>query len=213
MKNEDALKFFENMSQIAKENPNCVKLAKNTDFTDIDSDFILKYADKTSDILDIGTGTGLIVNKIYNKVNYIECLEPFKNFSKYIVKNKNIKVVNENIFEYKTDRKFDIITIFGSMHYFNKEEAEKIYSLTYKLLKSNGELIIKNQFGVVEDVTVQGYSEEQKTDYYAQYRHLEKEVKLLKNIGYTKVQTFDIYPPEANRWQNTHFYAIVANKK
>ena len=213
MKNEDALKFFENMSQNAKKNPNCVKLAKNTDFTDIDANFILKYADKTSDILDIGTGTGLIVNKIYNKVNYIECLEPFKNFSKYIVQNENIKVVNKNIFEYKTDKIFDLITIFGSMHYFNREEAESIYSVAYKLLKSNGVLIIKNQFGVNEDVTVQGYSEEQKTDYFAQYRYIEKEIKLLENLCFKNVEKFDIYPSEANRWQNTHFYAIVANKK
>lgn len=212
MKNSDALKFFESMTQNAKDNPNCVKLAHNTDYTDIDAEFILKYANLDSNILDIGTGTGLIINKIYDKVSSIDCLEPFEDFSKYIIKNDNINVINKSIFEYNTDKTFDIITIFGSMHYFSREEAEKIYSLSYSLLKTSGKLIIKNQFGVSEDVTVQGYSHEQKADYYAQYRHLDKEVELLKSLGFKNVETDDIYPPEANRWDNTHFYAIVAEK-
>ncbi len=212
MNNNEALKFFESMSEHAKDDKNCVKLAHNTDFTDIDASYILKYADKDTDILDIGTGTGLIVNKIFDKVKSIECLEPFSEFTQHIIKNKNITIVNDNIFSYKTNKKFDIVTIFGSMHYFNKDEAEKIYSLVFSLLNNNGVLIIKNQFGVKEDVVVSGYSEEQKTNYFASYRHIDKETLLLENIGYKNIKVVDIYPPEANRWDNTHFYAIVAEK-
>ncbi len=42
---------------------------------------------------------------------------------------------------------------------------------------------------------------------------IEKEIELLKNIGFKNIETFDIYPPEANRWNNTHFYAIVGEKQ
>ena len=32
------------------------------------------------------------------------------------------------------------------------------------------------------------------------------------DIGYKNIEIVDIYPPEANRWDNTHFYSIVAEK-
>lgn len=210
MNNTNALEFFQNMSKKMSDDDKCVKLACNADCTDIDAKFIMKYADKNTQMLDIGTGTGLIINKMYDKVKYIECIEPFKEFSNHLVKSDNITVINKKIFDYKTDKKFDLVTIFGSMHYFNGEEAKKIYSIVKELLKSKGKLIIKNQFGVKEDVTVSGYSEEQKADYFASYRYIQNEVKLLENIGYQNIEVVDIYPPEANRWDNTHFYAIVA---
>jgi len=211
MNNTEALDFFLNMSKEMGDDDKCVKLAFNADCTAIDAKFIMNYADKNTEILDIGTGTGLIVNKIYNNVKSIVCLEPFKEFTDHLVKSSNIQVINDNIFDFKTTKNFDLVTIFGSMHYFNKEEAEKVYLIVKKILKSNGTLIIKNQFGVNEDVTVSGYSEEQKTNYFAQYRYIASEVKLLKKFGFKNIETFDIYPPEANRWNNTHFYAIVAS--
>lgn len=212
MNNNEALKFFENMSNKSENNPNCVKLSHNSDFTDIDANFILKYANKNTNILDIGTGTGLIINKIFDKVASIVCIEPFKEFTQYIVKSDNINIVNKNIFDYKTSQKFDLVTIFGSMHYFNKGEAENLYTAVYELLDKGGKLIIKNQFGVKEDVIVSGYSEEQKANYYASYRYIKNETKLLNNIGYKNIEVIDIYPSSANRWDNTHFYALVAEK-
>ena len=98
------------------------------------------------------------------------------------------------------------------MHYVERSEAIKIYKKCYNFLKEHGKIIIKNQFGVNDDVLVAGYSEEQKTDYYAQYRHIDKEINLLKEIGFKNVEKIDIYPPEANRWNNTHFWAIVGEK-
>ena len=76
-------------------------------------------------------------------------------------------------------------------------------------MKPTGLLLIKNKFGVKGDVVVNGYSEELKMNYYSEYRHLDKEIEILKNVGYKDIQVTDIYPPEANRWNNTHFYAIV----
>jgi hypothetical protein len=107
---------------------------------------------------------------------------------------------------------FDLVTIFGTMHYFSEREAVEIYTKYYPYLKEKGKLIVKNQFGVSEDVIVEGYSEEQKANYFACYRHIKKEQKILETIGYKNVEVHDIYPPECNRWDNTHFYAIVAEK-
>lgn len=212
MKNSQSLRFFRNLAFSDNNNAQSVKLAHNTDYTNIDAKFILKYTNNSSSVLDIGSGTGLIINKLYDKVQSIECIEPFKQFSDFIIRSKNIIINNCNIFDYKTDKIFDIITIFGVMTYFSEDEAIQIYLKCYNLLKTGGIIIIKNQFGINETVNVSGYSEENEADYYAQYRHINKEINILKNTGFKNVEKYDIYPQEANRWNNTHFYALIAVK-
>ena len=197
MNNESALQFFEEMSNKSTDNAHCVKLANNSDFTDLDANFILSHSTPQTSMLDIGTGTGLIVNKIYEKVKSIDCIEPFESFTKHIVKSKNISIINKNILHCKLNKKYDLVTAFGCMHYFSETEAKKVYSLIYSLLNEKGKLIIKNQFGLKDDVIVSGYSEEQKKDYFASYRHIEKEIKLLSEIGFKNTIITDIYPTSA----------------
>lgn len=212
MENKEALDFFERMSQNTNDQKS-VKLANASDFSQMDADFILKYCNANTEMLDLGSGTGLVINKMYDKVKNIVAVEPFASFTKFIVASPNVEIVNQTFDEFsQKDRLFNLITIFGTMHYFNEEESVKIYTKYFRNLKKGGRLIVKNQFGVTEDVTVEGYSEEQKTNYFAQYRHIDKEVANLKKIGYCNIEVADIYPPECNRWTNTHFYAIVAEK-
>lgn len=209
MNNKNAIEFFNELAQtdIDISSP---KLNKRNDFTSIDAEFILKYTDKNSKILDLAAGTGLCLNKYYNKVGLIFAVEKFKKFSDFIVKSPNVKIFNDDIQTFKTKEKFDTILMFGIMHYFNKEEAYSIYKKYKNFLTKDGKLLIKNQFGIKEDVTVDGYSKELKCNYYAQYRQIDKEINLLKELNYKNIEVFDIYPPEANRWDNTHFYAIKA---
>lgn len=211
MKNKEALDFFKNMAETTNDSKS-VKLAHVSDFTQLDADFILDHVTKDSDILDLGSGTGLIVNKIYDKVRHITAVEPFSSFTRFIVDSTNVQILNETFEEMKLNRQYDAITIFGTMHYFNEEEAIDIYKKCFPALREGGVLIVKNQFGVEEDVTVSGYSEEQKCNYFAQYRFVNKEVKILTDLGFHSPEVVDIYPAEANRWDNTHFYAIVVKK-
>ena len=212
MENKEALAFFREMAGNSHD-PKSVKLAKSSDFSQMDADFILQFADANSVILDLGSGTGLIVNKLYDKVKHITAIEPFSSFTTFIVPSDKVKIVNKTFEEYEIKRNdYDFVTIFGVMHYFNERESVEIYRKFQSALKKGGRLIIKNQFGVHEDVVVEGYSEEQKSNYYAQYRHIEKEVRNLMGIGYKNISVADIYPPECNRWENTHFYAIVGEK-
>lgn len=211
MKNEDALMFFTNL---AEQNPNekTVKISKNacSDFSQIDADFIMKFANIKTSILDLASGSGLIVNKIFGKVKNVVAVEAFKEFSKFIKITNNICIINEDVRFYETIEKFDLVTMFGIVQYFNEEEIIQLYKKYTKYLKKNGKLIIKNQFGVKEDVLVEGFSEELQKNYYSEYRHINKETEILKNIGFKNIEVIDIYPPECNRWENTHFYSIVA---
>lgn len=212
MENRLALNFFEYLAKNATHNQSSVKLANKSDFSQLDADFIMKFADNNSTLLDLASGTGLILNKIYDKIYYICAVEVFEGFTKFIQKVDNIRIVNENIFSHNPSETFDLITLFALMHYLNESEAIVIYKKYFRYLNKGGKIIIKNQFGVNEDVTVSGYSQEQKKDYFAQYRHIDKEVSILQKIGYKNIKVFDIYPPECNRWENTHFYAIVGEK-
>ena len=159
----------------------------------------------------MGSGSGLIVNKIYPYVDKIVCVDKFKEFTKFIAKEQKITIYNEDLFDFDTKEKFDIISAFGIMHYVNEEEVQVLYKKYQQFLKPQGIFIIKNQFGINETINISGYSQEQKRDYYSQYRWIEREKEILISLGHRIVEVCDIYPPEANRWDNTHFYAIVAS--
>lgn len=211
MNNIDALKYWSESALIA-DSPDVSKVNAINDFTDIDASFILKFADKNSIIFDIGSGTGMIINKIYDKVKKVIALEPFVGFTKFIAKSDNIEIINKSVFDFDSEEiKVDLITCYGFLQYLNENEAKRFYELYRKYLKSDGKIIVKNQFGVKEDVTVSGFSRELNRNYYSWYRHIDKEVTLLRSCGYKDQKVFDIYPPHCNRWDNTHFYAIVAS--
>lgn len=211
--NEQSLAFFSAMAHTAELCEESVKLAAHSDYSDMDAAFILDHVDANSTVLELGAGTGLVVNKICNHVAHITAVEQFAPFTKFIKKNVNINIVIQNIFTYTPATTFDIILFFGLMHYMNRNEAEYIYKKYFTFLNNSGFFIIKNQFGIDEDVIISGYSEEQQTEYYAQYRHINSEVEMLKDIGFARVTVTDIYPPECNRWKNTHFYAVTAAKE
>lgn len=211
MRNFDALNFF---SSLATDSPSAlsVKITKGgqSDFSKEDSLFIGKFTKEDSSILDVGSGSGLIVNKLIDKVGSIHCVEPFCEFSRFIQNSDKITVSNCSAVDFNTDLKFNIVTFFGIMQYFNYEEAKLIYKKYKNYLDNDGYFIIKNQFGIHDDVIVSGYSDELKKNYYSEYRLISKEIQILNSIGFMEVNCYDIYPSKYNRWSNTHFYAITA---
>jgi len=210
MDHSKAIRYWEYM---ANSNPTekTAKVNPQNDFTDFDAKFIMEHADGTSELLDLASGTGMALNKYYKRVGHVDAVEMFPEFTKFIAKSPNIDIFNESITDFVSSKKYDIVLMFGIVQYFNENEMKVLYSKYKNYLKPTGKLIIKNQFGVKEDVEVSGFSKELNKPYYSQYRHLDKEVNTLKSLGFDPVVVTDIYPPEANRWDNTHFYAIVAS--
>lgn len=185
---------------------------KAKDFSTYDVNFVKNYACSESSLLDLGAGTGLLINNLTANFKEIVAVEKYKNFSDFIEKLDNVTVINEDILNFNIDKKFDLVTIFGVMNFFNYHEASKIYSKAYRFIKTDGKLIVKHQMGINEDVIVNGHSEELNTYYFSHYRQIDKEVELLKQTGFSRVEIIDIYPSEFNRWENTHFYALVCEK-
>jgi cyclopropane fatty-acyl-phospholipid synthase-like methyltransferase len=204
-------KIFKYYDKIAKKIDNPLLLRnKAKDFTKYDVEFIKQFADKNKILLDLGSGTGLTINNLVPYFKKIIAIEKYKEFSKFI--SKKIEVINADLKEIELENlNFDIVTLFGVMNYFSYNEAKKLYKKIYNSFE--GTLIIKNQFGIKEDVIVDKFSEELNSYYFSEYRYLQKEIKLLENIGFKIKEVVDIYPPEYNRWNNTHFYTIVCDNK
>lgn len=211
MENKDVITYYDKMAASIKKPTETRNKAK--DFSKYDIDFMLKRASKQKRLLDLGSGTGLLVNHLIDHFKAITAVEKYPNFSKFIQASNNVKVINANLLDLElNDDNFDILSLFGVMNYFNDQEAQSIYRNIHRYLKVDGQLIIKNQFGVNEDVIVNGYSEEIGCDYFSNYRQVSKEISMLKACGFSNIECFDIYPSEYNRWDNTHFYALTANK-
>ena len=100
MDNKKSLTYWQSK---AESNPTikASKVSDINDFSDYDRDFILNYADENTKILDLAAGTGITLNKYYDKVKFITAVEKFKQFSDFIVKSSNIEVINSDITVYE----------------------------------------------------------------------------------------------------------------
>lgn len=209
MNNQKALQYWTQKSR-SNVTPLTAKVHSTNDFSQMDADFICQYVNQNSDLLDLATGTGITLNKYSDRVKSVVAVERFPEFAQFIEKRPNVEVVISDITEFETTRKFDVINFFGIISYFNRDEIARLYSKYKVFLKPTGKFLIKNQFGVREDVLVDGFSEELRCNYCSEYRSIETETTILKQAGFSHFEVVDIYPPEFNRWQNTHFYALIA---
>ncbi len=210
IKNKKAIAYYDKMAKKIKKQDETRNKAK--DFSKYDIEFMKKFSSRSKSLLDLGAGTGLLISHLAKNYKKIVAIEKYSEFSKFISKSPNIEVINVDLLEFKADCCFDYVSLFGVMNYFNKEEAISIYEKALYSLKEEGKLIVKNQMGIDDDVVVDGFSEELQTNYYSEYRHIDKEIELLKSIGFRNIEVVDIYPKEYNRWDNTHFYALVCEK-
>ncbi len=210
MKNEQVIKYYDSMAKKIKRQDETRN--KSKDFSKYDIALMKDISDIDKSLLDLGAGTGLLINNLINDFAKIVAIEKYPEFSKFITKSPNLKVINTNLLELEIDDCFDYASLFGVMNYFNKEEASIIYKKAFSFLEEDGKLIVKHQMGMREDVVINGFSEELQTDYYSEYRWIDKEIALLKDVGFKTIDIIDIYPKEYNRWDNTHFYALICQK-
>jgi aspartate racemase len=208
--NKNISKYYRKMSSEIKD-PIETK-QKAIDGSHIDAAFILQHSSDKSSLLDLGSGTGLILNKISQSFAQVCAVEKYSEFSSFIDKKQNLKIINADLLEFYTKMQYSVITIFGVLNYFNLFEATKIYRAVYNELNCGGTLIIKHQMGINSTLEINGFSAELDSYYYSQYRTLSEEIAILSLVGFRKIRSFDIYPKEYNRFKNTHFYAIVCCK-
>ncbi len=182
---------------------------KRPDTSDVEIDFLKNYCTKSSTVLDLGSGTGLITNKLLPLVESIVAVEKFKEFTKFIVDDPSMLVINSDLKGFQIRKEFDIVLCTGVAQCFPKNEMIDIYKNIFDMLDQDGYFISRMHCGINEDIIVDGYSEELQTDYFAEYRSLESEKETLYNTGFKSVEVFDFLPDTINVWENSrHFYFV-----
>ena len=178
---------------------------------DYDMEFLKAYIEPQSHVLDLGCGTGIIEERLDDLVEHITAVDKYEEFISRTIPSPKVKFIKSDVVEFVNDRKYDLIILFGVAIYLSDMECQKLYENVIAMLDKDGVFIVKNQFGINNQVIVDKYSEELQADYYAVYRYLPEVIKSLER--YFNVTPIDIYPKEMNRWDNTHEYALVCTKK
>lgn len=184
---------------------------KHDDTHIYDLKLIDKYINPSSKVLDLGCGPCFITNQIAKKVSYIKGVDKFGSFLKYCRTGKNFDAQEYDLVDFTDTRKYDLITLIGVMFCFGDREAKKIYKNCSDLLNDKGVLIIRQQYGIREDVIIDKFSQQIGENFYTYYRQLNKELKILEK--WFDVTVIDILPKRLNPWPNTHHYALICKKK
>ena len=109
------------------------------------SSFLLKKKklNKKSRILDIGCGRGKIFGSLSKKLKLVNKPIGIDLVSHKDV-NKLIDFRNEDVFKFfkNNKKKFDLIMLKQTLHFFNKDKRKKLIKICKNNLKKNGVLII-----------------------------------------------------------------------
>lgn len=210
-RNSLALEYYDELST----RPITPLITRNVapDFSKFDVELVQRFSGSEKSLLDLGAGTGLLVNPLKQSFSSIVAVEKYGQFAEKIQSDGSLAVEIADLLCFSTEELFDVVTLFGVMNFFSDKEAELLYSRISGWLRPKGLLIVKNQMGVEEDVIVDGFSEELGMTYSSKYRSSHSETRLIEgSYGLRVKHEFDPYPDEFNRWPNTRFKALVAEK-
>ncbi len=183
---------------------------KRPDTTEIEIDFLKDYVFKTDSLLDLGCGSGLITNQILPLVNNVIAVDKYEGFTKFV--DEKAFVINAELVGFSMRKTFDKILCTGVAQCFIKEEMINIYQNIFKMLKSDGIFISRMHCGIKETITVDNYSEELGRHYFAEYRQIDEEKKMLYSLGYKNVEIHDFLPDSINVWDNSRHYYFICKK-
>ncbi len=204
-------KFWQKRNEVI-EDPRIATHFKDDDAIHYDFNLVKQFCHKNKSLLDLGAGACTLANMLSESVREIMAVDFSESLMKKVKSPSNVYKVIADLRNFYVKTTFDIILLFGVMNYFFCEkEIFSLYDNIKKMMNKNSMLIVKHQMGIRETVVIDNYSEEIKDHYIAIYRQRDEEVNLLKKI-FKVTQIIDIYPPSLNKWENTHFYALICTK-
>lgn len=184
---------------------------KAKDFSKYDVDLLKRLSGQEKSLLDLGSGTGLLINNLHENFKNILAVEKYPEFSRFIDCSKNIEVKNIDLLQFETSNRFDVISAFGVLNFFSGDETVELYRKIIRAMHPDSIFVLKHQMGIKDDVVIEGWSDELQCDYYSEYRHVDRERAILRECGFNVDEQLDIYPDEYNRFENTRFFAFVCS--
>lgn len=185
---------------------------KRDDYSDLEIEFLKPFLGQDISVLDLGSGSGLVVNKLVKLVKHITAVEKFQNFTQFIEQSDKLELINADLIGFRLYREFDLILATGVMQCIEGKYIFDIYRNIYNMTSQKGHFIAHIHCGLEEDVIVDRFSEELNANYYAEYRQVEQEKKLIQKAGFRTVETHDIFPDWLNKWPNTRHFLFVCQK-
>lgn len=165
----------------------------------------LKLYDYSSSVLDVGSGNGDLLKKLY-KLGYNDLtgVDPF--IEKDIVYNTHLRIEKKSVFE--VDRKYDIIMLHHSLEHMD-QQAEIVKKLK-EILAPNGQLLIR--IPVVSDYLMAQYglnvvSLDPPRHFYI---HSVKSISLLLERAGLKIEKKIFDADEMSFWASEQYQAGIS---
>lgn len=176
-----------------------------------DVEFIKQFISEKSTILDLGCGTGILEEHLAPLVAKIVGVDKYQEFLNRAYKAENIEYIASSFSDLIIKAKYDLILLFGLTMYLSDEELDDLLKKVIAAMNKESVFIIKNQFGIEDEIIVDNFSEGLQCDYYAKYRKVEEMCQIVQKHGFSCV-VIDIYPAYINKYRNTHEYALVLKR-
>ncbi len=113
---------------------------------------------KITRTLDIGCGYGNYieaVNSNFPKVKIwgIEMQENvYRDTLERFTTNSNVSIFNKNIFDFKTDERFDLVLLNYVLFYFNNKQKEKLFEQLHDWLDNDGTILVCQYYAGIEEL-------------------------------------------------------------
>ncbi|QDV23490.1 class I SAM-dependent methyltransferase [Aureliella helgolandensis] len=176
-----------------------------------DCDLVQSLATPSSRVLDLGAGTCTLSAMLEPYVASVLAVDKYPRFLEHAPKTEKFSTACADVTEFRSQQLFDLILLIGVVNYLSVHDEIELYKRCADMLASGGSFVVKNQCGIKEERVVDKFSEELGTHYHARYPAFQSQLELLSQLFC--VSPVDIYPPEINRWEDTHFYAFVCTGK
>ena len=172
-------------------------------------DFLPENIEK---IIDLGTGTGLQLIKLYKKHPNVHTIAidisdgMLKKLDERHI-SKNITIVNKSFFEYNFEPNIDAVISTQALHHFEPNDKLTLYQKVYDCLKKGGRFINEDYFASDDETEKKGFEEyynlvRGEDKHYDTPLTIEHEIEILKKVGFNKVEKFE-----------TNDYKIIVAKK
>ena len=159
-------------------------------------DFIPKSAKK---IIDLGSGTGLQLIKLYKEFPNVETIaidvssEMLKKLKERNISDKII-IVNNSFFDYDFGKDVDVVMSTQALHHFNIEDKKVLYKKVYNCLKKDGVFVNEDYFADTDEIEKQGFFDYENLvrgegKHYDTPLTMEHEIDILKQVGFENVDT------------------------
>jgi ubiquinone/menaquinone biosynthesis C-methylase UbiE len=186
----------------------------------VSDDRILKYRDfveksiflrkikinKDYSVLDLGCGTGRWALFLAPKVMNITAVDFSESFIKIAKNNakrlniKNVQFVKNNIIDYKTNNKFDIIYNGGVFQYLNDRDLNILLNYLISRLKKNGVFVSRDSVNLKKRIYLSGR-------YEVIYRSERELISTYTSKNLKFINSFESMPPRIL----FRFYKILPN--